>query len=130
MALWITDECINCDVCEPECPNGAISMGPETYVIDPRRCTECVGHFDEPQCVQLCPVSCIPVNPSQVETKEQLLEKFHRLQAEADAPARPLDVQTPLPGPHTDAVAAHPLTGSPSGRSGPLLAGEPLPART
>jgi ferredoxin len=87
MALWITDECINCDVCEPECPNGAISMGPEIYVIDPRRCTECVGHFDEPQCVQLCPVNCIPVNPGHVETKEQLLEKFHRLQTEAAATA-------------------------------------------
>ena len=51
MALIITDECINCDCCEPECPNEAISMGPEYYIIDPNRCTECVGHFDEPQCV-------------------------------------------------------------------------------
>jgi ferredoxin len=56
MALLITDECINCDVCEPECPNQAISMGPEIYVIDPARCTECVGHFDEPQCTAVCPV--------------------------------------------------------------------------
>ena len=63
MALWITDECINCDVCEPECPNEAIYMGSEIYEIDPSKCTECVGHFDEPQCVQVCPVSCIPVNP-------------------------------------------------------------------
>ncbi len=54
MALMITDECINCDVCEPECPNDAISMGPEIYQIDPNRCTECVGHFDEPQCVSRC----------------------------------------------------------------------------
>ena len=59
MALTITDQCINCDVCEPECPNGAISMGPEIYVIDPARCTECVGHFDEPQCRVVCPVDCI-----------------------------------------------------------------------
>ena len=71
MALWITDECINCDVCEPECPNQAISMGAEIYEIDPNRCTECVGHFDEPQCVQVCPVSCIPVNPQHTETREQ-----------------------------------------------------------
>ena len=63
MALTITDECINCDVCEPECPNGAIFMGPEIYQIDPHQCTECVGHFAEPQCVQVCPVACIPVNP-------------------------------------------------------------------
>ena len=50
MALKITDQCINCDVCEPECPNSAISMGPDIYVIDWQRCTECVGHFDKPQC--------------------------------------------------------------------------------
>ncbi len=83
MALWITDECINCDVCEPECPNQAISMGELIYQIDPGKCTECVGHFDEPQCVQLCPVACIPVNPSFVETPVQLLAKFHRLTAPA-----------------------------------------------
>ena len=70
MALMITDECINCDVCEPECPNDAISQGPEIYVIDPKRCTECVGHFDEPQCVQVCPVDCIPLNPDFVETRD------------------------------------------------------------
>jgi len=80
MALWITDACINCDVCEPECPNQAISMGPEYYVIDHDRCTECVGHFDEPQCVQVCPVECIPVNPLHVETKDQLLAKYRLLQ--------------------------------------------------
>jgi ferredoxin len=81
MALWITDECINCDVCEPECPNQAISMGELIYQIDPDRCTECVGHFDEPQCVQVCPVNCIPVNPNAVETRGQLLEKYRALQA-------------------------------------------------
>ncbi|HZF81666.1 MAG TPA: YfhL family 4Fe-4S dicluster ferredoxin [Rubrivivax sp.] len=86
MALWITDSCINCDVCEPECPNQAISMGPEYYVIDHQRCTECVGHFDEPQCVQVCPVECIPVNPSHVETKDQLLAKYGLLQAGAVPP--------------------------------------------
>ena len=79
MALWITDECINCDVCEPECPNQAISMGAEIYEIDPQRCTECVGHFSEPQCVQLCPVDCIPVNPQHVESREQLQAKYERL---------------------------------------------------
>ena len=85
MALLITDECINCDVCEPECPNQAISMGAEFYQIDPARCTECVGHFDEPQCVQVCPVSCIPVNPAHVETPAQLLEKFRLLMGQAGA---------------------------------------------
>ncbi len=81
MALMITDDCINCDVCETECPNNAISQGAETYVIDPDKCTECVGHFDEPQCVSVCPVSCIPVNPDRVETKEQLQQKYDRLMA-------------------------------------------------
>jgi ferredoxin len=83
MALIITDECINCDVCEPECPNEAIFLGPEIYEIDPRRCTECVGHFDEPQCVQVCPVACIPVNPQFVEDRETLWQKYRRLQAQA-----------------------------------------------
>ena len=82
MALWITDACINCDVCEPECPNQAIYMGLEIYEIDLDKCTECVGHFDAPQCVQVCPVDCIPVNPSCVETPEQLRAKYQRLQAE------------------------------------------------
>ena len=82
MALMITDECINCDVCEPECPNGAIAPGPEIYVIDPAKCTECIGHFDAPQCVEVCPVDCIPVNPDFAETKGQLFEKYLRLTAE------------------------------------------------
>jgi len=83
MALTITSECINCDVCEPECPNQAISMGEEFYVIDPARCTECVGHFGEPQCVQVCPVECIPVDPDHTETREQLQAKYERLQLQA-----------------------------------------------
>ena len=83
MSLVITDECINCDVCEPECPNQAISMGPAIYVIDPKRCTECVGHFDEPQCVQVCPVACIPLDAANIESRETLWAKYRRLQAEA-----------------------------------------------
>ena len=79
MALKITHECINCDVCEPECPNEAISQGIEIYQIDPDLCTECVGHFDQPQCVAVCPVDCIPLDPEHVETQEQLLHKYRRL---------------------------------------------------
>ena len=82
MALIITDECINCDVCEPECPNQAISQGAEIYVIDATRCTECVGHFDVPQCREVCPVDCIPFDPDVVETREALLVKYARLMAE------------------------------------------------
>jgi len=80
MALMITDECINCDVCEPVCPNQAIYQGEAIFEINPSLCTECVGHFDEPQCVAVCPVSCIPLNPEYVETKEQLMEKYKKLQ--------------------------------------------------
>lgn len=79
MALIITDECINCDVCEPVCPNQAISMGSEIYQIDPQLCTECVGHFETPQCVAFCPVDCIPKDPHYPETREQLLKKYHTL---------------------------------------------------
>lgn len=89
MALLITDECINCDVCEPECPNEAIFMGPEIYEIDPHKCTECVGHFDEPQCVQVCPVNCIPVNPQWQESRETLWQKYQMLQAQPALPGTP-----------------------------------------
>ena len=81
MALLITDECINCDVCEPECPNEAISQGAEIYEIDPSKCTECVGHFDKPQCREVCPVDCIPVNPDFIETRAQLMLKYEALMA-------------------------------------------------
>jgi ferredoxin len=79
MSLKITDECINCDVCEPECPNEAIYQGKEIYEIDPSKCTECVGHFDEPQCVAVCPIDCIPVDQNNIETDEELREKYFRL---------------------------------------------------
>lgn len=83
MALLITDDCINCDVCEPECPNSAISQGEEFYVIDPKRCTECVGHFAQPQCVEVCPVDCIVLDPAAPESREQLEDKYRRLTAAA-----------------------------------------------
>ncbi len=81
MALLITDECINCDVCEPECPNDAISMGEQIYVIEPRRCTECVGHFEQPQCVEVCPVDCIVLDPSIPESPGVLMAKYRSLMA-------------------------------------------------
>ena len=78
MALKITADCINCDICEPECPNEAISYdqkGQKTYVIDPDLCTECVGLYDEPTCDKVCPIDCIIKDPDWVETEEQLLQK-------------------------------------------------------
>ena len=82
MSLLINDECINCDVCEPECPNSAITQGDEIYEIDPNLCTECVGHFDEPTCIEVCPVDCILVDPDNVETKDTLQLKYEKLVAE------------------------------------------------
>ncbi len=84
MALYITDECINCDVCEPECPNGAITQGEEIYVIKPELCTECVGHYETSQCVEVCPVDCIPKDPNFTESQEELLERYHRLKKKSD----------------------------------------------
>ncbi|MBV4398000.1 YfhL family 4Fe-4S dicluster ferredoxin [Advenella alkanexedens] len=81
MALLITEECINCDVCEPQCPNDAITMGDEYYVINPEKCTECVGHHDTPQCMQVCPVDCIEPDPQWQEDAGQLMEKYKRLTA-------------------------------------------------
>ncbi len=80
MSLLINDECINCDVCEPECPNSAITQGDEIYEIDPNLCTECVGHYDEPQCIEVCPVDCILVDPDNEESKEELQNKYELLQ--------------------------------------------------
>jgi len=79
MAYKITEECINCGACEPECPNQAISAGDTVYVIDPAKCTECVGAFDESQCAEVCPVdACVP-DPEHVESKEALAAKHKAL---------------------------------------------------
>ncbi len=79
MSLLITDECINCDVCEPECPNGAITEGEAVYEIQPELCTECVGHFETSQCTEVCPVDCIIRDPAHPESREQLMGKYARL---------------------------------------------------
>jgi ferredoxin len=79
MALKITEECINCDVCAPVCPNEAIYQGEAIFEIKPSHCTECVGHFDEPQCVAICPVDCIILDPDHPESPEQLQEKYQSL---------------------------------------------------
>lgn len=83
MSLRINELCVNCDVCEPVCPNKAISQGETIYVIDPALCTECVGHFNEPQCVAVCPVECIDPDPEHPESEPQLLAKLRRLQQES-----------------------------------------------
>ena len=79
MALRITEECINCDMCVPECPNEAIYMGEEIYEINPDKCTECIGHYDAPTCESVCPIDCIEKDPDHDETEDELAEKFVRL---------------------------------------------------
>ena len=79
MALKILDACINCDMCDPECPNEAITLGEEIYEIDPDKCTECLGFYDEPTCVKVCPIDCIITDPEHEETEETLVKKFEQL---------------------------------------------------
>lgn len=79
MSLYINNECINCDVCEDACPNKAISFGGDIYIIDKDLCTECKGHYEQPACVELCPVDCILKDPNNPETTIELLNKFHRI---------------------------------------------------
>ncbi|RLA19035.1 MAG: ferredoxin [Gammaproteobacteria bacterium] len=79
MALIILEDCINCDVCEPECPNEAITQGEEIYEIEVALCTECVGHYETSQCIEVCPVDCIINDPDNVESEETLREKYHRI---------------------------------------------------
>src|SRR5574337_32703 len=105
MALLITDECISCGACLPECPNEAIfetrsdaeakgnhvgdgqGVGDNIYVITHDRCTECVGHFDEPQCAAVCPVdNCCISDPAYPEGTDVLLEKAKTLN-----PDKPID---------------------------------------
>ena len=76
----ITNECTLCDACVTECPNEAISEGDDMYVIDSLRCTECVGHFDEPQCKPVCEPDCIVPNPDFAESPEELQAKYEMLQ--------------------------------------------------
>jgi ferredoxin len=79
MSLYITEECISCDVCEPECPNKAITQGAEIYEINPDLCTQCIGHYDEPQCQIVCPVACIDLDKNHIESDAQLLDKYKKI---------------------------------------------------
>jgi ferredoxin len=82
MALMIGDDCIACDACREECPNEAIEENEPVYFIDPDRCTECVGYYDEPSCIAVCPVDCIVPDPNNVENTDELMFKYEQLQNE------------------------------------------------
>lgn len=79
MALLINDDCTSCDACVPVCPNEAITAGDIIYIIDPAKCTECVGAKDEPQCKLVCPADCIVQNSDWPETGRELLDKYEKL---------------------------------------------------
>ena len=79
MALLIDDNCTSCDACPSVCPNDAISTGDPIYVIDPFKCTECVGAHDEPQCKLVCPADSIVANPDYDESPDELMAKYQSL---------------------------------------------------
>jgi ferredoxin len=79
MALHITEECVNCNACEDTCPNTAISMGSDIFVIDPNLCTECVGFNGRPACADACPVDCCLPDPDHVETETELITRARHL---------------------------------------------------
>jgi len=79
MAYKITEECISCGACEPECKNEAIKEGETIFEIVADKCTECVGWFDEPKCVEVCPVDCCILDSAHKESSEQLLDKWKKL---------------------------------------------------
>jgi len=66
-------------MCDPECPNGAITLGAEIYEIDVDKCTECIGHYDQPTCVSVCPIDCVKPDQDHVEDEDALLAKFIRM---------------------------------------------------
>ncbi len=82
MATYITQDCINCGACEPECPNQAISEGDEIYVIDPKLCTECVGFYDHEACQAVCPVECCLPDPNMREDEAVLAARAVELHPE------------------------------------------------
>jgi ferredoxin len=86
MSTKITEECINCGACEPECPNGAISQGDDIFIIDPKLCSECVGFHDEEACAAVCPVDCCVPDPEIVESEEVLLERARALHPDKNLP--------------------------------------------
>jgi len=79
MAYKITEDCVMCGICEEECPNNAISEGDGTYVIDPERCSECVGSYEVSKCSTNCTVDAIVPDQDHQETRDELLDKWKRL---------------------------------------------------
>jgi ferredoxin len=79
MAYKINEDCISCGACEPECPNQAIKEGSTIYIIDPARCTECIGSHPTSRCVEVCPVDAPKLDPDHKESRDQLMAKWRVL---------------------------------------------------
>lgn len=79
MAYKITEDCISCGACEPECPNQAIKEGDTIYIINPDRCTECVGSHASSRCAEVCPVDAPKPDPDRKESRDQLMAKWKKL---------------------------------------------------
>src|SRR4051794_32105584 len=126
MATMITEECINCGACEPECPNQAISQGEDIFVIDPALCTECVGFHDHEACAAVCPVDCCVPDPNIPETQDVLLARARTLHPELtipdDAPSR-FNKEGGAPAPAAEAKPA-----APAAANGAAVAAAPAPA--
>jgi 4Fe-4S binding domain len=128
MATMITNECINCGACEPECPNNAISQGDPVYVIDPLLCTECVGFHDYEACAAVCPVDCCITDPNNIESEEVLISRARDLHKDTDfgenfqSRFRKGNTTEPGASPAPAATAAAP------GSSNPTPIAEPKPA--
>ncbi len=130
MATMITEECINCGACEPECPNNAITQADEIYVIDPLLCTECVGFHDYEACAAVCPVDCCVTDPNNVETEDALIGRARAIHTDTDfgdtfesrfregesagAPAAPAEAVATGPAPAAAPQAAPQAAGAPA----------------
>jgi hypothetical protein len=124
MATMITNDCINCGACEPECPNNAISQGPTVFIIDPKLCTECVGFHDYEACAAVCPVDVCVTDPNNIETEEVLIARARALHPEINFPDNfesrfrkgqgQAAAATPTSGPPRAAVQAEGATPAPT----------------
>lgn len=108
MSVSINDSCINCGPCRDVCPNRAIAEfkpghaslpDPSVFfVVDSNLCTECVGHYGEPQCMTVCPVEAIEILPEHVESPEILEARVSALKVHREALGLPGNIAFAEPG--------------------------------
>ena len=119
MATMITNDCINCGACEPECPNNAISQGPTVFIIDPKLCTECVGFHDYEACAAVCPVDVCVTDPNNIETEEALIARARALHPEVNFPD---DFESRFRKGQGKPAGAPPAAGAPTAATTPAAA--------